>query len=109
VYLGVVSQIEGISHYSAVSGGKKSAGTNLFLTHGVRSDDDPGYQDRSQGDAYIFSGTLESDMTAYEPSAWVSEERPEPRYANTAKEAELPGDRSEDPEKELDDLLKSLP
>ena len=108
-YLGVVSQIEGISHYYAVSNGKKSAGTNLFLTHGVRSDDDPGYQDRSQGDAYIFSGTLESDMTAYEPSAWVSEERPEPRYANTAKEAELPGDRSEDPEKELDDLLKSLP
>lgn len=107
-YLGVVSQIEGVAHYFEVSSGKKAAGTTLYLTHGVRSDDDPGYKDRSQGDAYIFAGTLEEDMTRYEPSVWVSEERQEVRYSNAAKEAELPEPETADPGKELDDLLRRL-
>lgn len=108
-YLGTVSQIEGVSHYFEVSSGKKSAGTTLYLTHGVRSDDDPGYGDRSQGDSYIFAGTLERDMTAYEPSAWVSEERQEPSYSNAPKEAELAdSELSDDAEAEVDALLRSL-
>lgn len=87
---GVVSQIEGVVHHFEVVGGQTRATTRLTLTHGVRSDDDPAYQQRDGSDSYIFTGLREEDCQAYDPGVFVEKDRPAVRYENSPTEASLP-------------------
>ncbi len=85
-YDGVVYQIEGTSHHFTCSPqGMRSAETTLQLTHGLRSDTDPAYDERSGeiGDSYLFAAFRERDQRAYDGSVSAQPGREEVRYANT--------------------------
>lgn len=92
-YDGIVAHIEGVVHqFQCYPDGRRTASTSLSLTHGVRSDDDPAYQERDGSDSYIFSGLREDDCRAYDPGISVEGDRVAVRYENSATPAKLPGE-----------------
>ncbi len=109
-YDGVVSQIEGVQHHFEVSNGQKRAYTTLSLTHGLRSDTDPAYSERSgeEGDSYLFAGLRKDDQRTYDSSVSVENPRQVVRYQNSGAIADVPGGGSSDPSGDLDKLLGGL-